>query len=483
VTVHLIGAGPGDPGLLTVRGAAVLSRAEVVIHDRLVTEALVRLAPAGAEVIDVGKWPGRPASQEEINALLVERGRGGQRVVRLKGGDPFVFGRGGEEAQALLDAGVPFEVVPGVSAATAVPAYAGVPVTHRGLSGALTVVSAYRAREAERVDWAALARVEGTLVVLMGAGLRREIAAGLLAAGRDPATPALAVRWGTLPSQRTVRTTLARLAEVDLDPPVTLVVGPVAAMDLSWFERRPLFGHTVVVTRAEAQAGALVTLLSEAGAAAVELPVIEIVDPADGGAALARAASELARYAWVVVTSVNGVGRLFRLLRDARAFGPAKVAAIGEATAATLSARGVAADLVPPRYVAEALVEAFPPAPPGGGRVLVARAAEARDVVPRGLSDLGWTVEVVEAYRVAPARTDPKAMAAAREAGVVTFTSPSVVRAFVELAGRAGVPPIVACIGPVTAAEARRQGLSVAVEAEVHTAGGLVDALIRYLSP
>ncbi|MBO0713611.1 MAG: uroporphyrinogen-III C-methyltransferase [Acidimicrobiales bacterium] len=481
MTVYLVGAGPGDPGLLTVRGAGLLAHADVVVHDRLVDPSVVRLARPGAEVIDVGKWPGHPAAQDRINALLIERGRAGQLVVRLKGGDPFVFGRGGEEAQALLAAGVPFDVVPGVSAAVAVPAYAGVPVTHRGLSGAVTVVSGYRAGEAEGVDWDALARAGGTVVVLMGAGRRAEIASRLLAGGRDPETPVLAVRWGTQPAQRSVRTTLAELPDVALESPVTMVIGPVAGLDLSWFERRPLFGRTVLVTRAETQAESLVAALAEAGADTVELPVIAVADPADGGSALAEAASRIGSYQWVVVTSVNTVGRLFRLLRDARALGEARVAAIGPATAAALAERGVVADLVPDRYVAEALVEAFPPAPPGGGRVLLPRAAEARDVLPAGLSAKGFEVEVVEAYRVRPARPGPDALAAARRADVVTFTAPSVVRAFVDLVGTDAVPPVVACIGPVTAAEARRLGLAVAVEAPVHTTGGLVDALVRHL--
>lgn len=479
--MYLVGAGPGDPGLLTVRGASLLAHADVVVHDRLVDQAVVRLARSGAEVIDVGKWPGHPVAQDQINALLVERGRAGQLVVRLKGGDPFVFGRGGEEAQALLEAGVPFDVVPGVSAAMAVPAYAGVPVTHRDLSGAVSVVSGYRAGEAEGVDWGALAKAGGTVVVLMGAGRRTEIASRLLAGGRDPGTPVLAVRWGTQPAQRSIRTTLAGLPDVALESPVTLVIGPVAGLDLAWFERRPLFGRTVVVTRAETQAESLVATLAEAGAEAVELPVIALADPADGGTALSRAAARIGSYEWVVVTSVNTVGRLFGLLRDARALGQARVAAIGAATAAALAERGVVADLVPDRYVAEALVEAFPPPPSGGGRVLLARAAEARQVLPAGLSAKGWQVDVVEAYRVRPASPGPDALAAARRADVVTFTAPSVVRAFVDLVGPDAVPPVVACIGPVTAAEARHQGLAVAVEAPVHTTGGLVDALAHHV--
>jgi len=278
MTVYLVGAGPGDPGLLTVRGAEVLARADVVVYDRLSVASLLDLAPPHAERISVGKTPRGPStSQDDINALLVEKGKAGLEVVRLKGGDPFVFARGGEEAQALADAGVPFEVVPGVTSAVAVPAYAGVPVTHRGLSTSFTVVTGHEDPwAATETDWEAVARVGGTIVVLMGVATRGAIAKRLVAGGLDPATPATAVRWGTRPDQATVRTTLADLGAVDIEAPATIVIGAVAGLDLRWFEDRPLLGRRVVVTRAREQASERVTRLRQLGAESIALPAITI---------------------------------------------------------------------------------------------------------------------------------------------------------------------------------------------------------------
>ena len=484
MTVYLVGAGPGDPGLLTVRGAEVLGLADLVVHDRLAERSLLDLAPAGAERVDVGKRPGDPVHQEDINALLVEHGRAGRCVVRLKGGDPFVFGRGGEEAEALAAAGVDFEVVPGVTAAVAVPAYAGVPVTHRGLSTSFTVVTGHsrQALDAD-VDWEALAKVGGTIVVLMGAAHRDEIARRLIGGGRPPTTPVVATSWGTRPGQRSLRTTLAGMAAAELEPPVTMVIGPVARLDLAWFERRPLLGWTVVVTRARSQASTLVDRLREVGAGTVELPVIAVTGATDGGASLRSAASQLGSYGWVVFTSANGVEALTSHLRDARAFGAARVAAIGPGTAEALGRFGVVADLVPERFVAEGLLDAFPEpsssGPPGGGRVLLPRAAEARDVLPKGLRAKGWQVNVVEAYRTERLRPAAEALAALRTAQVVTFTSSSTVTGFLDVVDRTDVPPIVACIGPITADTARSLGLQVDVVAGAHTIEGLVDALVE----
>jgi uroporphyrinogen III methyltransferase/synthase len=486
VTVYLVGAGPGDPGLITVRGAEVLGRADVVVHDRLAERSLLDLAPAGAERIDVGKRPGDPVHQQEINDLLVARGRAAPCVVRLKGGDPFVFGRGGEEAEALAAAGVDFEVVPGVTAAVAVPAYGGVPVTHRGLSTSFTVVTGHsrQALDAE-IDWDALARVGGTIVVLMGVAHRHEIARRLIAAGRPPTTPVAAVSWGTRPGQRTVRTTLAGLPTADLEPPVAIVIGPVAQLNLAWFERRPLFGWTVVVTRARSQASTLTDRLWSVGAGTVELPVISVTTAADGGASMGSAAEQLDQYEWVVFTSANAVEALMGLVRDARAFGSARVAAIGPGTAEALRRWRLVADLVPERFVAEGLLDVFPDGPVDaaaadsgvGGRVLLPRAAEARDVLPKGLRAKGWQVDLVEAYRTERRRPSEEALAAVRSAQVVTFTSSSTVRGFLEVVDRGDVPPVVACIGPITADTARSLGLQVDVVAPTHTVEGLVDAL------
>lgn len=484
MTVYLVGAGPGDPGLLTLRAAEVLARADVVVHDRLVDPAVLERAPAGTERIDVGKTPGSAgALQEEINALLVERGKAGLEVVRLKGGDPFVLGRGGEEALALLEANVPFEVVPGVTAAVAAPAFAGVPVTHRGLAAAFTVVAGHRRGVDREVDWEALARVGGTIVVLMGATHRAEIARRLLAGGLDAATPVTAVQWGSRPAQRTTRTTLAALPDTPLEAPVTIVVGEVAGLDLGWYERRPLFGRRIVVTRAREQASTLVQKLRALGAEAVEVPAIRITDPSDGGAALKAAAARAGSYDWVVFTSTNAVDRFLALVRDARALGRASVAAIGTGTAEGLRLYGVVADLVPERFVAESLLDAFPPPPPGGGRVLLPRAAVARDVLPDGLRTQGWEVDVVEAYRSERVEPTDEARAAAASADAIAFTASSTVAAYLDGVGRDAVPPVVACIGPVTARTARDHGLTVAVEAEVHTIDGLVDALVEALAP
>jgi uroporphyrinogen III methyltransferase / synthase len=488
VTVYLVGAGPGDPGLLTVRALEVLRRADVVIYDRLSQESLLDLAPAGAERIDVGKAPGHVRlGQDEINDLLIERGRRGETVVRLKGGDPFVFARGGEEAAALHDAGVPFDVVPGITSAIAAPAYAGIPVTLRHSSTSVTIVTGHEDRAAGdegSVDWHAVARVGGTIVVLMGVARIGRIAAELMAAGRPPDTPVAVVQWGTRPEQRTARATLATIADQPLGTPSTIVIGDVAASDLSWFENRPLFGRRIVVTRARDQASELVARLQAQGAATIEAPAIEIRDPADDGAALAAAVDRLGDYAWVVLTSPNGARRLLDAVRDAgrdaRAFGGARLAAIGPGTAEALAAGNLAVDLVPPQFVAESLVEAFPRPGPAGGRVLLLRAAVARDVLPEGLRARGWEVDVVEAYRTDEVPLSEEQAAAVAAADVVTFTSSSTVANFLRAVGDRPIPPVIAAIGPITAATVRQRGLDVDVEAEVHTIDGLVDALVAW---
>jgi uroporphyrinogen III methyltransferase/synthase len=481
VTVFLVGAGPGDPGLLTVRGAEVLARADVVVFDRLSVASLLDLAPAAAERISVGKAPGRPGiGQDEINQLLVDRGARHATVVRLKGGDPFVFARGGEEARALLDAGVPFEVVPGITSAVAVPAYAGIPLTLRHSSTSFTVVTGHEDAEpgGGSVDWAAVAAVGGTIVVLMGVARIAAITADLLAAGLPPDTPAAAVTWGTRPEQRTVRATLGTIADQPVESPAVYVIGAVAAEDLSWFETRPLFGMRVVVTRARPQASTLSAALRHHGAEPVELAAIRIDDAADGGAALARAMAGIGDADWLVLTSPNGVDRALALVPDARALGGVQVAAIGPGTAQRLAEHRVVADLVPPRYIGEALVDAFPDGP---GRVVLARAAVARDVVPDGLRAKGWDVDVVEAYRTVTAEPTADELEQAATADAITFTASSTVERYVELAGRDRVPPLVACIGPITAATAREHGLAVDVVADEHTVDGLVAALVAHV--
>jgi len=481
LTVYLVGAGPGDPGLLTVRGAEVLASADVVCYDSLAEVTLLDRAPASAERVFVGKRPGAAMAQDAINALLVERGRAHERVVRLKGGDPFVFGRGGEEAQALIAAGVEFEVVPGVSSAIAVPAYAGVPVTQRGLSTSFTVVTGHSRHAIDtETNWEALAQAGGTIVVLMGVSHRGEIASRLMAAGLPATTPVAAVHWGTRPEQRTVRTTLADLPATLLEPPVTMVVGRVAALDLGWWEAaRPLSGRRIVVTRARDQASELIGRLRDLGAEVVELPTIAITGPADEGAALRAAVGNITGYDWVVFSSANAVERTLCHLRDARALGSVRIAVVGAATADALSHYRLVADLVPERFLAEGLVEVFPDGP---GRVLVPRAAAARDTLPDGLRSRGWDVDVVEAYRTQAVQPSGAELAAARKADAVTFSSSSTVTNYLRAAGGDGVPPVVACIGPVTATTATDAGLRVDVVATTSTVVGLVDALVAHLA-
>ena len=481
-TVYLVGAGPGDPGLLTRRAAEVLAGADVVVHDRLAEPSLLELAPPASERIDVGKRPGGPVDQDGINRLLIDHARRGRSVVRLKGGDPFVFGRGGEEALALAEAGVRFEVVPGIPSATAVPAYAGVPVTHRGLATSFTVVTGHSRHAVDvETDWEALAGAGGTIVVLMGVAHRAEIARRLMAGGLGPETPVVAVRWGTRPDQVTARTTLAGLGATPLEPPVTIVIGKVAGLDLTWFESRPLFGRRVVVTRAHEQAAELSERLRRVGAEPIEVPTIAVHGARDGGAALAHAASalEAGEYTWVVFTSARAVERLLPLLRDGRSLAGARLAAIGPGTAAALARFNLVADLIPPAFVAESLADAFPP---GSGRILLPRALLARDVLPTRLGELGWDVDVVEAYRTEPAAPGPARLEAAAKADAITFTSSSTVSSYLAVAGADRLPPVVACIGPVTAATARQAGVTVSVVANQHTLDGLVTALIDHFT-
>jgi uroporphyrinogen III methyltransferase/synthase len=482
MTVYLVGAGPGDPGLITVRGADALARADVVVYDRLASPALLDLAPAQAERVSAAKGPGHAElSQDEINALLVARARTGATVVRLKGGDPFVFGRGGEEAEALAAAGIPFEVVPGITSAIAAPAYAGIPVTHRGVSTHFTVVTGHEdpSKPSTDVDWAALARAGGTLVILMGAGNIGEIARQLVDNGRAASTPVAAVRNGTRADQETVRATLATIGDAGVRAPSAIVVGDVAALDLSWFESRPLFGHSVVVTRAREQASGLRQRLVALGAEVIELPAISI-EPVD------VALPDLGRYQWLVFTSANGVDAFFdRGLapagRDARALAGLQVACIGPGTDAALRAHGVGADLVPDREVAESLLDTFPNPKVRGERVLLARAEQGRDVLPDGLTTRGYAVDVLAVYRTVRAEPAPDVVARVLEGHVdaVTFTSSSTVTNFCDALGALPSPrPVVVTIGPVTTEAARARGLRVDAEADPHTVDGLVDALV-----
>ena len=492
MTVYLVGAGPGDPGLITLRGAEVLAAAEVVVHDRLADARVLSLASPSARLIDVGKAPGGPVRQEEINDILVAEGLAGRSVVRLKGGGPFVFGRGGEEALALRRAGIGFEVVPGVTSAVAVPAYAGVPVTHRGLAASFSVVTGHSRHAVDReTDWEALATAGGTIVVLMGVAHRKEIAERLIAGGLDPATPVAAVRWGTRPEQASVRVRLDQLGATVLEPPVTMVIGAVAGLDLGWYETRPLFGRRVVVTRARTQASGLARRLTDLGARVLEVPTIRIEGPSDGGAGLDRAAAGLraGAYRWIVFSSANAVEALMSRVPDTRRLGGVALAAVGPATAAALERYRLIPDLVPERREAAGLVEVFPEPrssdpfglAPAERRVLFPRAAEGRDVLGEGLTAKGWQVDLVEAYRTLPAAAEESLRDEVASADAVCFSSSSTITGFLEAYGRPAVPATVVCIGPVTAATAGDAGLSVAAVAPTASVDGLVDALVGVL--
>ena len=489
--VFLVGAGPGDPGLITTRALELIVAADVIVHDRLIPHDVLVAARPDAELLYVGKEPGAASvPQEGIDQLLVERARQGKLVVRLKGGDPFVFGRGGEEAEALAAAGIPFEVVPGVTAGIAAPAYAGIPVTHRDDASAVAFVTGHEDPEKEDspLDYEALASFPGTLVFYMGMKALPRIAEALIAAGRDRSEPAAVVERGTLPGQRTVSSTLEGIAaaatEAQISPPSVTVVGPVAARRerIAWLERRPLHGKKVVVTRARAQASELARRLEALGAEPVELPAIRI-EPRIDTEEVRRAIQALHTYALVCLTSPNGVRLLFEAMaaqgRDARALANAGVAAIGAGTELALAQHGVIADIVPERFVGEELVEALNQLELQGKPVLVARAVEARELLPNALRERGAEVDVVALYETVAEAPDPGELERARDADFITFTSSSTVRNFLDVSPN-GIPAgaKVVSIGPVTSEAARDAGLTVDVEAERHDIDGLVDALL-----
>ena len=502
--IYLVGSGPGDPGLFTVKGVRCMGEADVVVYDRLAPEALLGYARPEAERIYVGKKPGNPTmSQEEINALLVEKGRAGMTVVRLKGGDPYIFGRGGEEALALKSAGLPFEVVPGVTSGVAVPAYAGIPVTHRNVSTSVAFVTGHEdpTKGPPDVDWKKLANGADTLVLYMGVGRLQEISTGLIAAGKSQDTPVACVRWGTVPEQRTVTGTLQdiaeRVAEAGLKPPAIIVVGEVVALreaGLDWYERRPLFGRRVVVTRARAQAGELSTELERLGAEVHEFPTIEISPPEDFGP-LDAAIHDLDSFGLVVFTSVNGVEAFLKRLRhyglDLRALPKdAKVAAIGPATAERIRGAGLRVDVVPEEYRAEALIEALGARSLAGERVLIPRAKVAREILPEKLREAGAEVVVPPAYESVPSSDGKEALSLRLQSGemdCVTFTASSTVENFIGAFGAGEAAQLlaetrVACIGPITADTARKRGLRVDAEAKEYTIPGLVEAVTGLLA-
>jgi len=489
---YLVGAGPGDRGLMTARSLELIATADAILYDRLIPAGALDGARPDAELIYVGKAPGAVAmEQEETERVMAEITLTGRSVVRLKGGDPFVFGRGGEEAETLRDAGVPFEVVPGVTAGIAAPAYAGIPVTHRDDASAVAFVTGHEdpSKPESAIDWPALAAFPGTLVLYMGVKNLPRISERLIAAGRDRDEPAAAIERGTHPGQRTVVATCESLpgavAEAGLGAPAILLFGLVAARRerIAWLEQRPLHGRRVVVTRARAQASGLAAELRGLGAEVIELPAIRI-EPRLGSDEVAAMLADLHTYALICLTSPNGAELLFEAMAakdlDARALASATVAAIGPGTARALRGLGVIPDIVPPRSIAESLVESLREVDVQGRPVLIARAAEARDVLPEALAERGADVDVVPLYETVRDGASAEAIELAAGADYVTFTSSSTVRYFAETVGPEGFPPParIVSIGPVTSETVRELGGEVHVEAERHDPGGLVEALL-----
>jgi uroporphyrinogen III methyltransferase/synthase len=483
---------------MTARSLALIAGADAIFYDRLIPPGALAGAREDAELIYVGKQPGVPSvPQDEIGDRLIAAAKAGKSVVRLKGGDPFVFGRGGEEGEALRAADVEFEVVPGVTAGVAATAYAGIPVTHRDDASAVAFVTGHEDPEKAEsaLDWDALASFPGTLVFYMGVKRLEENAAALIAGGRNADEPAAAIERGTWPGQRTVVATLGTIAAAvereSVKAPALIVVGAVAARreDLAWLERRPLHGRRVVVTRARAQASGLARTLRDLGAEVVELPAIRI-EPQIESEEVPRAVASIGEYALVCITSPNGAHLLFDALAaggptdttvglDARALAGATVAAIGPGTRRALAKHGITADIVPERFVAEALVEALAGVEVEGKRVLVARAAEARDVLPDALRERGAEVDVVALYETVREQPDAEAIEAAQGADYVTFTSSSTVTNLTEALGDRFPPSArIVSIGPVTSETAEAAGLSVNVEAGQHDIDGLVRALL-----
>lgn len=496
-TVYLVGAGPGDPSLITLRGVECLQRAEVVVYDYLANEQLLCHAPESAERIYAGKIGGRHnQGQDEINSLLVAKARAGKVVVRLKGGDPFVFGRGGEECEALREAGIPFEVVPGVTAAVGASAYAGIPLTHRDITASVAFVTGHEGKDKEEsnIDWDRLSLGGGTVVFYMGVTTLRSNMRRMLDHGRSPVTPVALVRWATAPCQQVLVGTLADIAdraeECGFKPPAITIVGEVVALreKLQWFERRPLCGTKIVVTRAAEQAGEFSAKLAARGATVLECPTIRLVDP-ESWQLLDLALRELSSYDWVVLTSGNAVRYFFQRLDalglDARVLAGCRVCAVGPKTADEIRSFGIKPDLVPNDYKAEGVVEEFSRLDMQGSRVLFPRADKSRDVIPRELKRMGAHVDSPVAYRnIFPDRLPPETLFALEKRSVdcITFTSSSTVQNLAAMLGEElmldmlkGVT--VASIGPITSKSCRDLGLKVDIEPESYTLDALADAL------
>ncbi len=486
--IYLVGAGPGDPGLITVKGVECLKKADVVVYDYLANPVLLDSAPVKSKKIYVGKRGATHSrEQEEINALLIAEAKRGRTVVRLKGGDPFVFGRGGEEAEALVEAGIAYEVVPGVTSAIAVPAYAGIPITHRDFSSTVAFVTGHEKDEegASPPDWKVLSKV-GSLVFLMAYANLPHIVEKLREAGLSAETPAAVIQWGTTPRQKTASGTLetivAAMTEAGIRPPTIVVIGRVAALrgKIDWFETKPLFGKRILVTRSREQASDLALRLTDLGAEAVEMPTIEIRPPSHWRG-MDRAIGNLSRYDWILFTSANGVRFFFERLRkrkkDVRALEGARIACVGPATARAVEGQGLRVDAVAKEFRSEGLLRVLKGKGLKRRRVLFCRAQEGREILIDGLKSLGARVDLVEAYRNAVPRS---ALVPLDNMDLVTFASSATAENFAKLSGRRDIPA--ACIGPVTAKTARSLGFNVVVQAKSASMGSLVEAIRNYFT-
>ena len=498
--VYLVGAGPGDPGLITVKGKECIQNADVIIYDYLASPALLNYARKSAELIYVGKKGGdHTLSQEEINALIVDKAKSGGIVCRLKGGDPFIFGRGGEEAEVLFKEELSFEVVPGVTSAIAAAAYAGIPLTHRQLTSTLAFVTGHEDPDKEEtsINWSSLASGIGTLVFFMGVKNLPNITRNLINHGKSADTPVALIQWGTTSSQKTVTGTLDKIAEkartAGIKAPAIIVIGDVVHLrnKLKWFEQRPLLGKRIVVTRARQQASNLVGLLSDLGAECLEYPTIKIMPPEDLEP-VKQAVENLSAYDWIVFTSVNGVDYFFEQLfaagKDVRALGRMKTAAIGPATAGRLREFGLTSDIIPKTYRAESVIEAFKDQQLKDKKILLPRAAAARPILPKELKKMGAEVEEIPAYetlKVTESTDDLVQQLQDRRIDLITFTSSSTVKNFKALLPSENFKKLIqgvtiASIGPITTDTASELGFEVHITADSYTIPGLVDAILQH---
>ncbi len=504
--VYLVGAGPGDPGLITLRGKYLLERAEVLVYDYLASPKLLKYVPKSAKLIYAGKKGGtkHTHTQEEINQMLVDWALAGKTVVRLKGGDPFIFGRGGEELEELVKAGVPFEVVPGVTSATAAATYAGIPITHRGYTASVAFITGHEepGKQNSNIDWSKLATGAGTLVIYMGIKNLPIIVDNLIQNGRDPKTPVAVVRWASTPEQHTVVATLetivGKVEEEAIKPPALIIVGDVVSLrdTLDWFEKRPLFGKRIVVTRTREQASELVTALEAHGADCLEYATIQIA-PSDSYDILDEELERLNEYHWILFSSINAVqyffDRLYAKGMDARDLKGPDVAAVGRATADFLLHYGIVADLIPATYTAEGLAESLLDFGVEGRNVLIPRAVKAREFLPETLRGAGAQVTVAPVYQNVPPQGYKEDLRAELEGGkidLVTFTSSSTVTHFLAMLDAGSVDELkgllsgvkIAAIGPVTAKTLTDNGLSVDVQPETYTLADMVNAIVSYYS-